>query len=228
MCAKKINTKKKKIARESDIEEEIEMIDDINDAVDETADITEIEEEEISYDVDTEIVEESDFEIIFKQQHNKHKIEGKHSLGRDVIFNGRLNEKEAAPDDYESALNSDSEYISDYNYNDGFDILGSEDMGVSAELERDVYNLLLEETEIDFTQNRRKPKREDFNRYYDLLLLKINKKYNQCEIFVALSYYFTDNIFNMFKLLDKKFANSIILELKDKGYLKDLGTINFI
>ena len=59
-----------------------------------------------------------------------------------------------------------------------------------------------------------------------MLLYNIDKQYTQSEIFVELSYYFTDNIFNMYKLLDKKYATSIIKELREKGFLNNLD-INF-
>ena len=95
-------------------------------------------------------------------------------------------------------------------------------------LEKDVYEALQNYTNIKFLNNRRKPNKEDFNEYYTMLLDKLQHKYNRCELIVTLSPYFTDNLFNMFKLLDKKYATGIILELKEKGYLKDIGDINFV
>ena len=61
-----------------------------------------------------------------------------------------------------------------------------------------------------------------------MLLSEIGKTYTKSEIFVELAYYFTDNIFNMYKLLDKKYAIGIIEELKDKGYLSDLKSVIFM
>ena len=70
--------------------------------------------------------------------------------------------------------------------------------------------------------------RQIFNSYYQMLLTNLKYKYTKSEIFVTLSYYFTDNIFNMFKLLDKKHATIIIMELKNKGYLEDIiGDFDF-
>jgi hypothetical protein len=60
-----------------------------------------------------------------------------------------------------------------------------------------------------------------------MLLDNIGKEYTKSEIFVELAYYFTDNMFNMFKLLDKEYATQIIIELKESGYLHNLN-INFI
>ena len=67
-----------------------------------------------------------------------------------------------------------------------------------------------------------------FNEYYNLLLNKLHLKYTNSEIFVELSYFFTDNIFNMYKLLDKNSATIIIKELMQKGYLKNLQNVNFL
>ena len=61
-----------------------------------------------------------------------------------------------------------------------------------------------------------------------MLLNNIGNKYSKSEIFVELSFYFTDNIFNMFKLLDKEYATRIIVELKQRGHLANLNNINFI
>ena len=88
--------------------------------------------------------------------------------------------------------------------------------------------MLSEKTELDFSCNRRKPNRQAFNDYYKMLIDNIGKEYTKSEIFVELSYYFTDNIFNMFKLLDKEYATQIIIELKHAGYLDNLNNINFI
>jgi hypothetical protein len=166
---------------------------------------------------------------MFKFNTNNHKLEGKHSLARDTIFKGKIESAE------------DSEYPShqeEININDGLPI----EIGTSYEfeskyheeyinrlnLQQDVYQLLNDKTELDFTSNRRKPNRQAFNDYYRMLLENIGKEYTKSEIFVELSYYFTDNIFNMFKLLDKECATQIIVELKQSGYLSNLNNINFI
>ena len=60
-----------------------------------------------------------------------------------------------------------------------------------------------------------------------MLLVNIDKQYTKSEIFVELAYYFTDNIFNMYKLLDKKYATAIIKELREKGFLTNLIDFDF-
>jgi hypothetical protein len=174
--------------------------------------------------------DEDETDIMFKFNTNKHKIEGKHSLSRDTIFKGKVEEN-----------NEEFEHLttpSDFNSNDGlpiesgsnyeFESKHNEEYITRLSLQQDVYRLLSENTELDFSSNRRKPNRQAFNDYYQMLLDNIGKEYTKSEIFVELSYYFTDNIFNMFKLLDKERATQIIVELKQSGYLTNLKNINFI
>lgn len=203
-----------------DIEDENFNLDDNDIPVDIPDDIDISEDEE---DID------DDVDIMFKFNTNNHKIEGKHSLARDTIFKGKVEDN-----------TEQSEY---YSTQDDFSIDGLPiEVGTSYEFEskyheeyigrlnlsRDVYDLLNEKTELDFSSNRRKPNRQAFNDYYKMLLDNIGKEYTKSEIFVELSYYFTDNIFNMFKLLDKEYATQIIVELKQSGYLNNLNNINFI
>jgi len=172
-----------------------------------------------------------DIDIMVKFNTNNHKIEGKHSLSRDTIFKGKIEEN---PEYLEyNTFQSD-----ELNLNDGLPIeVGSsyefeskyyEDYIDRLNLSRYVYDLLKEKTDLDFSSNRRKPNKQAFNHYYKILLNDIGKDFTKSEIFVELSYYFTDNIFNMFKLLDKEYATQIFVELKKNGYLNNLNNINFI
>jgi hypothetical protein len=175
--------------------------------------------------------EEEDDDIMFRFNTNNHKVEGKHALKRDTIFKGKIDDVTEQSDQYFT-------YQDEINVNDGLPI----EVGTNYEFEskyheeyigrlnlsRDVYKLLSEKTELDFSTNRRKPNRHIFNDYYRMLLDNVGKEYTKSEIFVELSYYFTDNIFNMFKLLDKEYATQIIIELKQSGYLTNLKNINFI
>jgi hypothetical protein len=79
-----------------------------------------------------------------------------------------------------------------------------------------VYFVLGEHTAINFLNNRRKPSRVDFNNYYSLLKIHLkDESFTNVELFNELSVYFSDNLFNMFKLLDNKWRNLIITELQD-------------
>jgi hypothetical protein len=79
-----------------------------------------------------------------------------------------------------------------------------------------VYEVLEANTSINFLNNRRKPSRTDFNQYYNILKNNLqDESFTNVELFNELAVYFSDNLFNMFKLLDKKWRNLIIFELQD-------------
>lgn len=201
--------------------DDIEIYDDIEIIISDT-----------DIDVDGEIddSEDSDFDKMFKGTANKHKLEGTHALKRDTIFKGKLDEQQEEALEYTT-------YFPDFDANNYTIERGSahemesrhyEDSYHKQCLVKDVYSLLCNRTDIDFVENRRKPNKEIFNSYYKMSLEELGTKYSKAEIFVEISYYFTDNIFNMFKILDKKYATGLLLELKKLGYLKDIGGINFI
>ena len=181
--------------------------------------------------VDEDVVEEDDIDIMFKFNTNNHKIEGKHSLSRDTIFKGKIDSGESGPEEL-------MQLPEEINVIDGLPIeVGSNyefeskyhDEYVNRQnLSKDVYTMLKENTDLDFSCNRRKPNRQAFNDYYKMLIDNLGSQYSRSQIFVELSFYFTDNIFNMFKLLDKEHATKIIIELKQGGYLDNLNNINFI
>lgn len=214
----------KKKECEEDLDDSLNELNEIE--IDEIIEDLDIEESEI----DTEDSEDSDSDVWFNFNTNNHKLEGKHSLTRDTIFKGKIDD---SSEDNVSSGNSEI-----FNMNEGFTLetgsmfdfesRNNEEYIGRLNLQNDVYELLKEKTELDFSSNRRKPNRQAFNDYYKMLLNNIGKEYTKSEIFVELSYYFTDNIFNMFKLLDKEYATQIIVELKKSGYLNNLNNINFI
>ena len=55
-----------------------------------------------------------------------------------------------------------------------------------------------------------------FNTYYTILKSNLkNESFTNIELFNELAVYFSDNLFNMFKLLDNNWRNLIISELQD-------------
>lgn len=196
----------------------------------------EIENFDINIDIDEPIEEPSDpFDLKFSESINKHKIEGVHRLSKDVIFNPDLSSPESPyelgdeladdiDDEWEDSRESYGEIYSHvHGTNQEF-----EGFVTNVELSNDVYELLKTKTKIDLSSNRRKPNKITFNSYYELLTTELHNKYSKAEIFVELTHYFTDNLFNGFKLLEKKHATGIILEMKNKGYLREIGDINFV
>lgn len=198
---------------------------DVNDN-EETEETNEGTIEEGGLEIDDTKKGDTDFEKVIKSTANKHKLEGTHTLKRDTILMGKKEEEDeefsASTEFFDNTYNIERGSAFDYetNYN--------EDYTYKKELIKDIYDILDEKTEIDFLVNRRKPNKSTFNSYYEMCITDLSMKYSRSEIFVELSYYFTDNIFNMFKLLNKKNASGIIFELKEKGYLTDIGNINFI
>lgn len=213
-------------------EEDFDKLDEYEE-FDELIGDSEFEEEDsesILDDEEEQDQEQDDIDIMFKFNVNNHKIDGKHALKRDTIFKGKLDSQEELIEEH--FINSQEDSNNGITIEAGtsfeFESRSNEEYITRLKLSQDVYDLLNEYTELDFSSNRRKPNKQAFNDYYRLLLDNIGKEYTKSEIFVELSYYFTDNIFNMFKLLDKEYATQIIIELKQSGYLSNLNNINFI
>jgi hypothetical protein len=177
--------------------------------------IIEIDEDDLNLDIIPEVEKstESEEDIVL----SKHKIEGKHSLKYDSIFKGK--KEEAVDEDDTSDLFSGyyRETIEvDKGSNYHFESIDNEIYIRTKLVKERVYFVLGEYTTISFLNNRRKPSRVDFNNYYSLLKLHLkDESFTNVELFNELSVYFSDNLFNMFKLLDNKWRNLIINELQD-------------
>ena len=146
---------------------------------------------------------------------SKHKIEGKHALKYDTIFKGKKEESNEEEDisfietNYDTIeLDKSSNYYSETNDNENY--------FRTKKLKEKVYQVLDEHTDVDFTVNRRKPSKVDFNSYICILKKHLSEyNFTNVEIFNELAYYFSDNLFNMFKLLDSYWKQEIIKELQD-------------
>jgi len=171
--------------------------------------VLEISDEEGSEESETET--ESEDEVVL----SKHKVQGKHSLKYDSIFKGKKEDK----------VDEDFDQTSMY-FNEKFEVDKSSFFYVESQdnefyvrqknVKEKVYSVLLNHTTINFLNNRRKPSKSDFNHYYHLLKIHLeNDGFTNIELFNELSVYFSDNLFNMFKLLDNKWRNLIINELQD-------------
>ena len=194
-------------------DEEISISDDEDDNIDI---IIEIDEDDLN------LIEESDSETKPEESESdgvvlsKHKIEGKHSLKYDSIFKGKkedpLDEEEGTTIDMYQKDTIEVDRSSNYY----FESIDNEKYIRSKEVKEKVYEVLAQNTTINFLNNRRKPSRADFNQYYNILKSNLQtESFTNVELFNELAVYFSDNLFNMFKLLDKKYRNLIILELQD-------------
>jgi hypothetical protein len=174
--------------------------------------IIEIDDDDLELVEETPVESETGEDIVL----SKHKIEGKHSLKYDSIFKG----KKEDPVDEES-LDGFAAYYKETIEVDKSSTYHTESIDnesyIRAKLVKErVYSVLKENTTINFLNNRRKPSRIDFNQYYSLLKRDLkDESFTNIELFNELAVYFSDNLFNMFKLLDNNWRNLIISELQD-------------
>ena len=197
-------------------EEEVEEVEAEINISDEDEDINiviEIDEDDLDLTTDAQKAEEETEDDIVL---SKHKLEGKHSLKYDSIFKGKKDEplSENEPDNHGMYYKETIEVDKSSNYY--FESIDNERYIRAKLVKEKVYSVLTENTTINFLNNRRKPSRTDFNHYYSLLRTHLKEEsFTNVELFNELAVYFSDNLFNMFKLLDKKWRNLIIDELQD-------------
>lgn len=228
----------KKTRDEDDFEDEMdegtdEALDESSieedDADDEKSDsaISLSDDDEDDLDILIEI-DEDDLELIDKEEEkpaeaddseivlSKHKLEGKHSLKYDSIFKGKK-EDPLDEDDLDGFALYHKESIEvDKSSNYYFESIDNEAYVRTKLVKERVYSILSENTSINFLNNRRKPSRADFNEYFNLLKRNLeSESFTNVELFNELAVYFSDNLFNMFKLLDNKWRNMIIAELQE-------------
>ena len=181
---------------------------------------------EIEGDIELEPTEDSDDVVL-----SKHTIQGKHSLKYDSIFKGK--KEEVVDDDLEdsTAMYFNETFEVDKSSNYWSESIDNENYIRNKRVKERVYEVLQENTELNFSSNRRKPSRNDFNKYFFLIKTTLKDEgFTNIELFNELSVYFSDNLFNMFKLLDNKWRNVIISELQDhigkQNYSKDVMNRN--
>jgi hypothetical protein len=166
-----------------------------------------------------------------QRQTNKPKLIGKHSLAYDTIFKGKRNEVEDEEEQESEHFIKNaggSLDISDESL-EFEESRNSIDYYRDTRLKHEISKLLKQFTDINFLANRRKPAKSDFNAYFAMLIKELYPYgYTRTEIFIELSGYFSDNIYNMFLLLDKQYSSLIIAELKDKHGLSDIEKIDFL
>lgn len=207
-------------------DEEFDTIDDEDSEseifIDDEEDIIEEEEDE---EEDDNIINDKSKDIIL----SKHTLEGKHSLEYDSIFKGKKT-------DENQEFESSSVYFNETFQVDKSSIywhesVDNENYIKSKKVKERVYQILNDHTDLNFTNNRRKPSKTDFNNYYYLLKTQLSEdNFTNIEIFNELAVYFSDNLFNMFKLLDNKWRNMVIKELQDhvgkQNYSKEIMNRN--
>jgi hypothetical protein len=201
---------------DDDVDDSDDSIDDSLSLDDDDSDlelVIEIDDSDLELDEETETTEiENTDEIIL----SKHKIEGKHSLKYDSIFKGKKEDPvdEDTLDGFATYYKDTIEVDKSSNYHT--ESIDNETYIRQKLVKERVYEVLKENTTINFLNNRRKPSRVDFNQYYSLLKRDLkDESFTNIELFNELAVYFSDNLFNMFKLLDNQWRNLIINELQD-------------
>lgn len=224
--------------------DEDDFEDEMDEGTDEVLDESSIEEDDaddeksdsaisLSDDDDEDLdilieIDEDDLELIDKEEEkpaeaddseivlSKHKLEGKHSLKYDSIFKGKK-EDPLDEDDLDGFALYHKESIEvDKSSSYYFESIDNEAYVRTKLVKERVYSVLSDHTSINFLNNRRKPSRSDFNEYFNLLKKNLeSESFTNVELFNELAVYFSDNLFNMFKLLDNKWRNMIISELQE-------------
>ncbi len=147
---------------------------------------------------------------------SKHTANEKHSLVHDSIFKGK---KEKPLDEF--SLEGMHMY-----FNDTFEVdkssnywtesIDNENYVRNKLVREKIYAVLDEQTNLNFNMNRRKPSKADFNNYFYLIKSSLHgESFTNIELFNELAVYFSDNLFNMLKLLDDKWRKLIIMELQE-------------
>jgi hypothetical protein len=192
---------------DEDSDEVIEIDDALLEDDDEIEDLI-VEEEIEETTIDSMLIGMDDIQL------SKHTAEGKHSLKYDSIFKGKKEEADEG-DDFERMMSNENFEV-DKSSQFWVESIDNENYIKDKRVKEKVYDILAEHTDLNFLNNRRKPSKNDFNKYYFLLKTHLKEeKFTNIEIFNELSVYFSDNLFNMFKLLDNKWRNMIITELQD-------------
>jgi len=182
---------------------------------------------ELSEEIVVESTEEEgeDIGIDLTSKHQEYK---KHSLKHDDIFKGKKQPKKEDEEEEDEFYSDRIEIDPGLNLHE--ESQNNADYHRLKALKEEVKRILETETDLDFTRNRRKPGPSDFNKYYSLMKNRLDVAiYSRVEIFVELSYYFSDNLYNMFKMLNQKDGAEIIKELR--AYMKvdkKLNDIDFL
>lgn len=192
-------------------------IDDNIDDLSDEMNIEDIEEDEI---LDIDIEEEEDVDIVEDVKISKHKEVGKHALKYDSIFKGKKDDGDI--DEYIIESNSrNNSYEPDASSSYSFERESPIEYARLNTLRKELYEIIVNVIKLNIKNSRRKPSRVDFNKHYSTIVSSLEMDiYSHSEVFIEFAYYFSDNIENMFKLLDKKWGGKIAMELAKKGNIK--------
>lgn len=179
-------------------------------------------------DMDFSYTDEALGEEESKKKPAKHS--GKHSLKYDSIFKGRKTDA-ATPDDYDPIFDSRQSDKMEIDPGSTFheEATNPEEYEQGKRLKERVYDLVRTHTAVNISNNRRKPSRADFNRYYKMVITELRGEgFSKPAIFVELAHYFSDNLYNMFRLLDADSGAEILRDLRANSNMRPLDNIDFL
>ena len=162
---------------------------------------------------------------------SKHKIKGKHSLKYDSIFKGKKDEDGYDDSCYLDIQSNSQNFDTDVSSSYHFEKENPYEYNRRLELENDVKRLVTEGLGMNILANRRRPSKVEFNKNFKYLVNNLDpSKYSLGEIFVTYSVYFSENLANMFKILDNEWRDIITDQLHKKSnnnIVKNIDKINF-
>lgn len=162
---------------------------------------------------------------------SKHKIKDKHRLKHDSIFKGKKEELSEDEFDYIDYGTKPQTFEPSASSNYSFERENPYEYLRLNKLKEDVYDIIVNKLKLNIKNSRRKPSKVDFNRYYTTIVNSIDMvKFSYSEVFIELAYYFSDNVENMFRLLDENWGGKISMELAKKNKIKgfvDLDDVEF-
>ena len=195
--------------------------------------------EEIGEELEINDSDVKDVDAILKQynsasasepEENKHKQLDKHRLPWDSIFKGKKMESDQLDDSHPDFMIPKHDKITHEVGGSGwFESYDPAEYDRLKKLKERVYEIILTKTDVNIKTIRRKPGRNDFNKFFKTLVNNLDmKQYSHSEVFYELSYYFSDNLYNMFKLLEQKWGGKIVQELVAKYNISGIDDLDFV
>lgn len=192
---------------ENQLDESNFMDEDDNDN-DEQYDVEEIildDEEFDDYDVDVEV-------DVKPKTVSKHKEKGKHALKYDSIFKGKKHDDV----DNEHYIDIQTTFNADNETSNGLEQRDQVEYERLKMLQKEIHDVMVGMGKINIDVPRRKPSEVEFNRMFTVIVETLDMdQYSYSEVFTTFAYNFSDNLENLFKMLDKKWGGKISLELKE-------------
>jgi hypothetical protein len=166
--------------------------------------------------------------VVKKDNENKGKLLGKHSLHTDTIFKSSFIKKDEDEEEY-SSLTGDNNFDIDPTSNSFSTDSDSEEYGRLKFLKEKINSYLVNETDFDLSNNRKKPTKEKFNEVFSILIKNFSEDgYSNTEIFVEYAPYFSEDLYAMFKMLDKKYSLVILKNIMKQYNYKNIEGVDFI